>query len=245
LARTIHIYTVYQQYFWQRNHQRRGHIWYINSIFGREITKGEVIYGDSAVFLAEKSPKARSYMVCRQYFWQRNHQRRGHIWCVNSIFGREITKDEVIYGVSTVFLAEKSPKRGHIWCVNSIFGREITKDEVIYGVYVRFWLTLQVRRACMSCPFEAVLRVAANRTITNIYIDAHTRLHTHTHTHTHAHTHRHTHTGTQTHRQTHRHSHRKCANKYTVHRTHSSRHTLTRCGCRPAAEAKPWSTRSC
>jgi len=70
------------------------------------------------VFLAGKSPKIRSHTVCIQYFWQGNHHPYGHIRCVYSIFGREITIHTVIYGVYTVFLAGKSPYiRSHTVCI--------------------------------------------------------------------------------------------------------------------------------
>jgi len=67
-----------------------------------------------------------------------NHHTYGHIRCVYSIFGREITIHTVIYGVFTVFLAGKSPYIGHIRCVYGIFGREIPINTVIYGVFTVF-----------------------------------------------------------------------------------------------------------
>ena len=126
----IRSYTVYIWYFWQGNHQTYGHIRciytvflagkspnirsytvYIYGIFGREITICSVIYG-----------------VYIRYFWQGNHQTYGHIRCIFTvllaekspyvrsytvyiygIFGREITKHTVMYGVHTVLLAGKSP----------------------------------------------------------------------------------------------------------------------------------------
>jgi hypothetical protein len=52
---------------------------------------------------------ARTIYIYMRYFWQGNHQVYGHIRCIYGIFGREITKCTVIYGVYTVFLAGKSP----------------------------------------------------------------------------------------------------------------------------------------
>ena len=172
---------VYQQYFWQRNHQRRGHIWWFSSIFGREITKGEVIYGVSTVFLAEKSPKTRSYMVCQQYFWQRNHQRRGHIWCVNSIFGREITKTRSYMVCQQYFWQRNHQRRGHIWCICTVLA-DATSEK---GVHV-----LPLWSSAESC----------SKPHNNKYIHrrSHTFAHTHTHTHTRAHTQTHTHRHTDT-----------------------------------------------
>ena len=52
------------------------------------------------------------------------------------VFGREITKSTVIYGVYVVFLAGKSPSlRSYTVCMYGVFGREITKFTVIYGAY--------------------------------------------------------------------------------------------------------------
>jgi len=45
----------------------------------------------------------------------------------------------------------------YIQCIHGIFGRGITKYMIIYGVYVRFWLTVAMRRARLPCDFDHVI----------------------------------------------------------------------------------------
>ena len=71
---------MYIRYFWQGRHQLYGHIRCVYTV-----------------------------LVNPRYFWQGKHQIYGHIRCIYGIFGREITKYTVIYGVFTIFLAGKSP----------------------------------------------------------------------------------------------------------------------------------------
>jgi len=60
-----------------------------------------------------------------------------YIRCIHGIFGREITKHTVIYGVYIRFgqpYIAKSRLARTIYI--RYFGREITKYMVIYGVYI-------------------------------------------------------------------------------------------------------------
>jgi hypothetical protein len=88
------------------------------------------------VFLAGKSPKIRSHTVCIQYFWQGNHHTYGHIRCVYSIFGREITIHTVTYGVYIRFC---QPYKCSIMRPKGVKDQEVThsvmsKDESIDSV---------------------------------------------------------------------------------------------------------------
>jgi len=156
----IRSYTVYIWYFWQGNHQTYGHIRciytvflagkspnirsytvYIYGIFGREITICSVIYG-----------------VYIRYFWQGNHQTYGHIRCIFTvllaekspyvrsytvyiygIFGREITKHTVIYGVYLRYCWQKNHHTfGHIRCIYTVFLAGKSPNIRSCMVYIRY-----------------------------------------------------------------------------------------------------------
>ena len=98
--------------------------WCTYSVFGREVTKCTVIYGVyvfiHGVFGREITKYTVIYGVFTRCSWQGNHQIYGHTRClyavflagkspnirlytvfIHSVFGREITKYTVIYGVYT------------------------------------------------------------------------------------------------------------------------------------------------
>ena len=99
----------------------------------------------------------------------RIYQNHTYIRCIYGIFGREITKYTVIYGVyiqywpnlriytplyMTVYLVFSLPaipyvhrvgqNHTYIRCIYGIFSREITIHTVIYGADIRFWPNLRI-----------------------------------------------------------------------------------------------------
>ena len=143
----------------------------------------------------------------------------GRTRCVQGIFGREITRYTVIYGVSVctvifgvykVLSAGKSPDirsytvlvyvRPYTMYIRSY---TVTKYMVIDGAYIRLMANPRndavLAFGCSAHCAVLFARTAADALVSQYtaHTDSHTRAHTHTRTHTHEHT-PHTHMSTHT-----------------------------------------------